>query len=250
MRIIFLVAFIFSTLSGISGNEFPVSAKYRNDKPNNSSEFKSPDFPGWLVVDIGFNSLSGNDDKMNIGFIASRSFGIYHMNTYELGKKLVLNASIGLTTDKLNFKRDFTLDYIENTLSGQMVTTIDSLTNSPSKNLLAMTYLELPLEFRYYPSGSAADGGFFVALGGMAGLRINSHTKVKGEENDRKYTNKMKDDFGLNTFRYGVTARIGFRGASLYYKRYLSNTFGSGAMPQNSTFNPTMSTIGLSIALF
>ena len=110
-----------------------------------------------------------------------------------------------------------------------------------------MTYLDIPLEFRFHPQGTEDGEGLFLGVGVVAGLRLRAHTKWKYENNGETTREKQTGDFNLNSFRYGYQIRAGFRGVHLFYKRYLSETF-QGDFPDGT--NPTMTTIGINVTGF
>ena len=210
----------------------------------------SPDIPGSMVVDIGFMNLNNADDAMGTTFWGSKSFGVYYMKPVPVKEKLTFNISLGIGSEKYAFDNDITLVHgVDPNNPTTEITTIDTLGFSTSKSKLATTYLDLPVEFRFGFGGNPSDGGF-IAIGAMAGVLINSHTKVKYEENGRNVINKVNDDFGLSNFRYGISGRLGFRGFNFYYKYYFSQLFSSGEQPVGTTAAPNPWAMGISFNLF
>lgn len=247
MRFLIAILFLFSSISFTSIAGDLLGKKDDGDKKGSLS---SPDFPGWLVLDIGFNGLIDNNEAMGLEFWPSKSFGIYHMKSFEVSKRLTFNAALGIAAEKFGFAENITLAYATDAISGEQNVIIDSLGFSPGLNKLAVTYLDLPLEFRYYPSKAKEAKGFFIGVGGAIGYRLSSHTKIRSTQNDRTVTTKVKDAFGLNNLRYGVSARVGYRGFSIYYKQYLSNVFQGGQEPAFTIEEPRSHVIGVSFALF
>jgi hypothetical protein len=214
------------------------------------TELASPDIPGSMVVDIGFMNLSNPDDAMNTSFWGSKSFGVYYMKPMPINDKMTFNVSLGIGSEKYAFDSDITLGHgIDPNNLNREITTIDTLGFSARKSKLATTYLDLPIELRFGFGGNPSDGGFF-AIGAMAGILIDGHTKIKYEENGRNVINKVKDDFGLSNFRYGLSGRLGFRGFNLYYKHYFSKLFSNGEQPQGTTAEPNPWAMGISFNLF
>lgn len=214
------------------------------------TELVSPDIPGSLVLEIGFMNLSNKDDAMATNFWGSKSFGLYYMKPMPVNDKITFNISLGVGSEKYAFDNDITLGYgIDPNSIINEITTIDTLGFSATKSKLATTYIDLPLELRFGFGGNPSDGGFF-AIGGMAGVLIDSHTKVKYEENGRNVIDKVKDDFGISNFRYGVSGRLGYRGFNFYYKYYLSKLFSNGEQPQGTTAEPNPWAMGVSFNLF
>ena len=78
----------------------------------------------------------------------------------------------------------------------------------------------------------------YLSAGVIGGLKLGSHTKVKINGNK----SKNHDDFNINPFRYGTTARIGYKGINLFGTYYYSSFFKDGRGPQMYPF-----TIGIGL---
>ena len=82
---------------------------------------------------------------------------------------------------------------------------------SYKRNKISFTYVDIPLEFRLRTKKEIR-----AALGFKLGFLIDSHTKYKGDdfldtENPGELFIKMKDVPNIENFRYGVTARFGWK---------------------------------------
>jgi hypothetical protein len=102
-----------------------------------------------------------------------------------------------------------------------------------TKSKLTVTWLNVPLllEFQIPLSDSKKDR-ISVSAGVIGGLRLGSHTKQMYEQEGTMYTNKNHDDFNLPTWRYGLTARIGYGGMNVFVNYDLSGLFKDGAGPE------------------
>jgi hypothetical protein len=69
---------------------------------------------------------------------------------------------------------------------------------------------------------------FHISAGGFGEYLMGAHTKTK---NNSDAKNKQHDDFNLNRFRYGITARAGYGWVSLFTNISLSELLVSGAGP-------------------
>lgn len=226
-----------------------------NSKSNAGEEDKKPitddsQILGRVHMDLGLNILREAPSEMSISAFQSKSIGFYYMREFPIGKKMSFNPSLGVTMEKYSFKNDVTLGYTPSTV----FVGIDSLGFLSDANLdikrskLATSFIEVPVEFRYYFNGNETGDGFYVALGASAGIRLETHTKVKFTEGNVKKVEKKRDDFQQNNLRYGVHGRIGYKGVNLFYKHSLTTMFNSRG-PVNTT-NTTFSTIGISISGF
>ncbi len=230
------------------------------------NEFARPDLPGELMVDIGFSLWSETVGDLDQEVWPSKSIGIYYLKTKKLNEKFRFNYGAGFTMDKIGFKTNQdtlagTSNYLALTadIAGDYSFSTDSASANNvifNKYSLKNTFFEIPVELRFHPKGSEEGEGFFISLGGMVGLRMKSKDKLVYDLNGEKYKSKNSGDFGVNNFRYGVQARLGFRGVHLFYKQYFNNVFkddfsvNTYGDPTGQTFNPKMVTFGINITGF
>ncbi len=79
------------------------------------------------------------------------------------------------------------------------------------KNKLTTVFLIAPLALEFhFPAGGKE---IWFLVGGYAGLKIGSHQKLVTDDDDKV---KTKEDFHLNTFRYGFRAQVGVNSWSIY----------------------------------
>jgi hypothetical protein len=102
------------------------------------------------------------------------------------------------------------------------------------KNKLVTWYAQMPLMLTFQTNPAHPEKNFHVSVGGYAGLFLGAKTKQNSVE---RGVVKQGDDFNLNQFRYGVSARIGYRGIELYANYQLSNLFADGEGPAINPFN-------------
>lgn len=205
---------------------------------------KQPDFPGDLLLDFGFNFWTEQPDNLPTHMWGSNSFGIYYNHRMRISDYLSFYPAAGFTFDKFAFKDDFTwLRAADGTIS------LDTLTGvSLTKNKISSTYFEIPLELRIHPFETVKGEGFFIGLGAVGGFRIGTHTKIKYDLDDETYKEKLYDSFGINRFRYGVQARLGFKAFHFFGKMYLNDLFESA--PGDGAANPRVFTVGASFSGF
>ena len=204
-----------------------------------NTEFSRPDLPGEFMVDVGINVWSEVPDTLDRKGFASKSIGIYYAKRYKINNKLSFYPGIGLGLEKMGFKSSITF-----------MDSLSFITRLPytgiTKNKLAITYLDVPVDFRFHPNGTQDGEGFFVGIGGIFGLRMSAHTKWKYDEGDGNKKLKETGKFNLNSIRYGYQVRVGFKGVHAFYKRYVSETFKS---PIDGA-NPVTTTIGINFTGF
>lgn len=210
-----------------------------------------PDLPGDLLLDIGLNYWSNDEDTLkNWG---SKSLGIYYNKRYKISNKLSFYPAVGLSFEKYAMKKNY--QYANE--NGNIV--IDSTSAIIKRNKLAVTYLEVPMEFRFHPNGTQSGEGFFIGAGVIGGVRLNSHTKLKYLQDDVRRKEKLTDNFGLNDIRYGYQIRVGWKNIHFFYKHYLSEVYGNPQKevspsdlqtPNGGLFNPRASTFGINFSGF
>ncbi|MFT7032725.1 MAG: hypothetical protein ACJA2S_001226 [Cyclobacteriaceae bacterium] len=231
-----------------------------------------PDLPGIILVDFGFNFFKDNPSNTDIGWFKSKSFGAYYMRTFKLGRKMTFNPAIGINLEKYGFSNDVSVGYkLESLATPEIPAVLDANNNELSqaipaepniyselsvldlshltqvnKSQLAMNYLDIPIQFRYFLKDNSVKGGAYVALGGIVSLLLESHTKVKFNDGGRDITEKRRDDFQQTRLRYGLQGRFGFGSFNFFYKQYFSSLF-KGTGPAGA-LDITTSTIGISIS--
>lgn len=203
-----------------------------------------PDLPGDILIDVGFNWMTGNADKLDRHVWGSNSFGVGYSQRFRLGDRLSVYPGVMLSTEKYSFRSGHS--WVRDTLGAISFDTL--MFPLVEKNKLVATYLDIPLELRIHPLGTVDGEGFFIGLGVIGGMRIGAHTKLKYRLLDKTVKEKLYDDFGLERFRYGLQARLGFKAVHLYYKVWLNDVFknapaGTGAVPQAWT-------LGVNITVF
>ncbi len=206
-----------------------------------SSPGAQPDLPGTLVLDFGTNLLQNAPDDMKLKLLSSRSIDIYYFYPIPFGEsKFSFHPGIGLGYEKYSFSRDVTLTDTDST---QIVEVDRSVYQTVDRTMLATNYIDIPLEFRFYTKEDYR--GLLVAVGGKVGRRIGSYTKIKYEQAGASKTDKFSRDYNLNPWRYGLQARLGFRGIQLNGYYGLSELFEKGKGPVTNNIK-----VGLTIALF
>ena len=217
---------------------------------------KRPDIPGELMVDVGFNVWTSMPGGLERRTWSSKSVGLYYTKRKAFNDKLSFNYGIGLGLEKTSLGDSSTLKsgYFDdngtaNDTSDDEVRDVAIVPNEHnfSKNRLATTYLDIPVEFRFHPFGTEDGEGLFIGAGGIAGVRLKSHTKWKYENNGETVREKTSGKFNLNSFRYGYQIRAGFRGVHFFYKRYVSDVFKD---PFPSGESPVMTTVGINVTGF
>ena len=208
---------------------------------------QSPDLPGQLRVQVGFNYLLDEPSDMELGFWGSKTFNAHYLFNMRLGKsRWSFTPGFGISTDKLSFDDDVTLQR-----DGDMIEIVPleaSEFGEVKKTKLAVTYFEVPLELRWHLDKDNFKKSVKIAVGGRVGVRLTSHTKVKYEVDGNDNILKLKDSYELNRFRYGLQGSAGFGGVSFYFYWGLNDLFEKGRGPEDTA--ATQNQFGIAFNLF
>ncbi|MFY0592855.1 outer membrane beta-barrel protein [Roseivirga sp.] len=219
-----------------------------------SVKAQRPDLPGALIVDIGINNWGNAPDNVNLNSIQSKTVGITYFYDIPLGNRgFTFTPGIGLGLEKYSLEDNFTLTSSISNSGVKSISTaaINNVVDdgfSFGKSKVAMNYVDVPLELRWYASGNRYNTGFRAAIGAKVGVLYSSFTKIRFEDTagDENLI-KNRQDLGLNRFRYGIQGRIGFGGFSLFGFYELSDKWDTA--PAGGTTTQTL-TFGISLTGF
>jgi hypothetical protein len=76
------------------------------------------------------------------------------------------------------------------------------------KSMLAMTYIDVPLELRFSTKPDDPARSFKIAIGGRVGYLLNASTKMKYKEDGELKKLQNHQDFNLTRLRYGAHMKI------------------------------------------
>lgn len=203
-----------------------------------------------LMLQFATDHLSSMPDSINkhqSGF--SKGFNAYLMldKPFKTSPKFSLGIGIGVGTGNISFK---TLNVdIKSTATKLPFTALDS-TNHFKKYKLSLSYLEVPLEFRFSSDPLNSNKSWKVAIGGKAGTLINAHTKGKDlqDKNGRlinSYIEKENSKKYFNGTRFMATARVGYGIFSLYGSYQLNNVLKDVVGPPMKFFEIGFALSGL-----
>jgi hypothetical protein len=204
------------------------------NKPNRR---KSGRFKGhWAGLNVGYNNLltsAGSfeypDEYMFMVMNAGKSVGVA-ANPWQQSIKLQRRGNIGLVTglgvewNNYRFDTQYVLTRDENTGETTYYTDPELL----KRNKLTTIYLNAPLLLEFQIPTGKERYPFYISAGAIGGVRLGSHTKLVYADDGKQ---KNKDHFNLTQWRYGITARIGYRAINLFADYYFSPLFEKGKGP-------------------
>ncbi len=186
----------------------------REEKKHKSIDFDSH-FGG---IELGLNTYITPDQSFTLGeeqyymeLEDSKSLE-FNLNLFDVAIPIIderLGLVSGLGFSWQNYKFDNKQLVLQNDSSVLYYDSISS--KSYKKNKLTTTFLTAPLALEFqFPAGSKK---VWILAGGYVGVKIGSYVKLVADDDDKS---KTKEDFHLNTFRYGFRAAAGVNNWSIY----------------------------------
>jgi len=206
--------------------------------------------PIWAGFEMGINSYlnaSGTTDlppgyeflglqeekSVSVGLnLLQQNFEIGHSNVWFF-------TGLGINCNNYRFASNVTLNPTK-----PISATIDSTSSiNHIKSKLTVSYLMAPFMLEAFTSRNPKKA-FHIGAGALVGLRLMSHTKQKYELDGDTFKPKVYNDFGLNPFRLGVRAAVGFHRLNLFADYYFSTLFKNGRGPELYPVNAGITLIG------
>ncbi len=201
-----------------------------NTSTQETSEIAKPsrDFVLLQLGYNGWNQASGTDIDLK-GF--SRSFAGYLCYDFLLGKKETSNFSfaIGVGVSSSNFQ-------LKNTKAELNISSPEILFNAfdstYKRSKLNVTYLEAPLEIRYFSNKINRNKGFKFAAGVRVGYLVNTNSKIKHLVGNNWVTTKESSKRYTQTWKFAPTVRVGWGNFSVFGSYNLTSVFKDANGPE------------------
>ncbi len=133
----------------------------------------------------------------------SLGFKGYLFSDYSFGKSDFSFAwGLGVSVDNVRSNAEWVQEVQPNGEVGDQVLTPFPEGYEYEKHKFVTTFIELPLELRYIKTGR---NPFKMAVGFRLGYMLSNHQKIADTEGKRKFY----DFDDMNSFRYGLSARLG-----------------------------------------
>jgi len=199
----------------------------------------------WSGLEFGVNGLMDKNQSLTLkGDLAA--LDLKQARSWNINLNFT-QYSIGFGTDKIGLVTGMGLEFsnyhFSNPISLKMengMTIVDSSyikgNFDVQKSKLSTTHLTIPLLLEFQIPTGERGHRIYISGGVIGGLRIGTHTKIIYENGGRK-KDKNHDDFNLSTFRYGFTARIGYRGLKLFANYYPVALFEKDKGPEVYPFS-------------
>lgn len=189
------------------------------------------------LTDFWSTTLKPEDNYLNLNTAKSYTWN-FSLPCVNIGftRHFGLAATLGINFNKYRFDGNNSIVEDENGAISPYYPA-EGITYSKSK--LVTTYATLPLILEAQIPLSNSKRTINIGAGVIGAAKLGSHTKVVyysgGKEKE-----KHKDDFALNTFRWGATARIGYEFFQLYGTCYFTSMFENAKGPELYPFEVGM----------
>ncbi|MEZ4888615.1 MAG: outer membrane beta-barrel protein [Chitinophagales bacterium] len=186
----------------------------------------------YFMLDLGFNTYLSdgsfnlpselNDLDLDYGKSLNVNLHLFRQRIGLIGNNLNFMYGLELAWNNYHFENDITLIHDADAL---MI--VDNNIDF-KKNKLATTYLQMPVLFNIETNPRQPEKSFRISGGAYGGLLLGARTKQKSSENGKV---KIKDDFNINKFRYGVIGQVGIGPVNFYVDYALNSLFKDGEGP-------------------
>lgn len=181
-----------------------------------------------LMLDFYNDMWLGAPDTIDFkGYNPGASFGL--VKDFPFGStNFSFAIGLGLGTHNMRYNANILKDSLG-------VNYFINRVDTPQQYKMVMSYLDIPVELRFR---TKRDNVFRFAIGGKIGYMINNHIKHV----DEGFKTKTFNISDINSLRYGVTARVGYKMFNLYVYYGLSTLF-------DDKLGPEMSPVSVGISL-
>lgn len=184
-----------------------------------------------VMIQLSHDRWAGAPDSVKTGGVG-RGISAYLCYDFPIKKSnFSFGAGIGFTANNIYFHNQ---RVVMNGRSGA-VSFVDIDKTIYKGEKLNTTYLEAPLELRYFSNKNNRNTGFKFAIGAKVGFNGIGGAHYKERESiDGKYvTQKVNTKRYLQTWRLTPTVRIGYGNFSLFAQYTVTPLFNTGAGPES-----------------
>ncbi|MCD0470828.1 hypothetical protein [Flavobacterium sp. JAS] len=219
-----------------------------NDKEWKDNKKKKDSIRGEKRTTSQFVFAAGLNNMMVDGKLQDSNYSFVGSHFYEWGftynsrlmkNDNLLHAKYGLSLMYNNIRptdnRNFVVDGDQTVLQKNAI----NLDESRFRNV----YIVLPVHLEFDFSKPKIVNGktyfkthqsFRFGIGGYAGINVKSKQILKYDQDDLDYKTRIKGDYNVNNFIYGLSSYIGYKEVSLYMKYDLNPLFQDNLVKENN----------------
>lgn len=198
-----------------------------------------------FVFAFGLNNALTDGD---LSSVEGSDFRVWGSHFYEWGvtfntriakENNLLHAKYGLSLMYNNLRPTDNRYFVTNGDQTDLVSHPINLKDSRFRNVYLVAPIHLEFDFTkkqvtekrtYYRTHES----FRFGIGGYAGVNVKSKQILRYETDNHNIKERVKGDFNVNDFIYGLSAYIGYGEISLYAKYDLNTIFRDNAVDQNN----------------
>ena len=195
-----------------------------------------------VVFAAGLNNLVTDKSvrKSDFRYIGSHFYewGLTY-NTRILKNDNLLHAKYGFSVMYNNLRPTENKRYVVN--GNQTYLEINPTYQEDSRFRTVSLVIPLHLELDFSENKTSESKTYFkshdnfrVGFGGYFGTNVKSKQIIKYEDGDYKSKERVKGDFNVNNFVYGLSTYVGYKATSLYLKYDLNPLFTDNVLKQNN----------------
>jgi hypothetical protein len=191
----------------------------------------NPKFRGhWAGVEWGINnflndnnSIARNESDWFMDLNTGRSWAVnINFAQYSIGFG---TSHVGMLTGLGLEYNNYFFDHANTIIEENDFVAADSLTGNIAKSKLTSSFLRVPVILEFQFPNTIRSKRLFLSAGLVGGIKLGSHTKVVYKDDGGKNKDKNNDDFNINPFRFGLTARLGFGNCNVFGDYYFTPMF-------------------------
>ncbi len=195
-----------------------------------------------FVFAMGLNNMmvDGKLQDSNYSFIGSHFYEWgFTYNSRLMKNDNLLHAKYGLSLMYNNIRPTDNRYFVVNGEQTNLEVNAINLDESRFRNV----YIELPVHLEFdFTKPKVSNGktyfrtqkSFRFGIGGYAGINVKSKQILKYDQDDLDYKVRVKGDYNVNNFNYGLSSYIGYQDVSLYVKYDLSPLFQDNLIKENN----------------
>jgi len=234
----------------VKKKKFSASWDYRNKRDSSKRDIttKKPYEPGFVGgitlsrIDLGFSRLIDNgsfklsapNDFLDYKDAKSSTFSFDLVDFgYRFNPNFKIIVAAGFDWTMFRLKRNITIQEDQSTLA---------YSNEPiafKKNRFSSSYVHVPLSFQFRTKENDRGKRVYFVVGPEVSFLLNGKVKQKSEERGKE---KFRDDYNLQSVRYGGTVRLGYGSFGIFSKYYFNDMFETAAQAglKNMSFGVTL----------
>ena len=228
------------------GDGVQINVLDMNEKKSEASKHRKKKFKAhWAGLEVGLNNYLTPDNSLVLppgeefmDLNTGKSWN-WNLNVADFGIGLGTNyvgIVSGLGFEFINYNFDGQNSIMKEDGTGNIVEYVPPFAGFITKSKMNITYMTVPLLMEFQIPVGHHDRIHFSA-GVIGGLKLWSNTKIKYTEAGDKSKEKNKSDFNLSPLRWGVTARAGYGGVSVFANYYMNSLFKPGTGPELYPFS-------------